>query len=168
MSKLVLVALTAVAQVGILAGMIFVDSLPLRFGETVRLKVAPVDPRDFFRGDYVILSYDFSQLEPNTIRGLSDSEYQWNDGRDVYVSLKPAPDGQYWIMQKASAEQPKSGTWIRGTLRGWNRVDAGIGAYFVQEGEGLKIEQAIRDRRPVFADVAVWKGTARLKKVVVE
>ena len=34
----------------------------LRSGDVVTLRTAPVDPRDIFRGDYVILNYDISRL----------------------------------------------------------------------------------------------------------
>lgn len=33
-------------------------------GQSVMLQVVPVDPRDMFRGDYVILSYEFSREVP--------------------------------------------------------------------------------------------------------
>src|SRR3954468_8617534 len=63
-----LIAVVA-AQLAILVGMIAVDGLPLVLGERIKLKVAPVDPRDFFRGDYVVLSYEFSRIEPATFSG---------------------------------------------------------------------------------------------------
>jgi len=40
----------------VLGGMIALHAAPLWFGETVLLKVEPVDPRGLMRGDYVILS----------------------------------------------------------------------------------------------------------------
>ncbi len=47
-----------------LVGMIAAESTPLLFGETITLRVRPVDPRDLFRGDYVILNYDINQMQP--------------------------------------------------------------------------------------------------------
>jgi uncharacterized membrane-anchored protein len=44
------------AQLVVLGGMIALHAAPLWFGETVLLKVEPVDPRGLMRGDYVILS----------------------------------------------------------------------------------------------------------------
>ena len=35
--------------------------MTLTTGETILLRVVPVDPRDLFRGDYVILSYEISR-----------------------------------------------------------------------------------------------------------
>ena len=36
----------------------------------IRLAVIPVDPRDFFRGDYVILSYGISRLDAGALEGI--------------------------------------------------------------------------------------------------
>ncbi len=83
---------TVVAQLAILLGMIALRAAPLVTGQTVLVRVAPVDPRDLFRGDYVILSYDFSQTPREKIEGLSNSERgSWNksEGRPVYVPLVP-------------------------------------------------------------------------------
>ena len=57
-------------QVVVLLAMIFLRLLPLLTGETILLRVAPVDPRDFFRGDYVILSYEFSRTPRDEIEGI--------------------------------------------------------------------------------------------------
>ena len=168
LSKLSLVVLTAAAQVALLGSMIVLDNLPYQFGETIRLKVEPVDPRDFFRGDYVILSYGFSRVPRGSIEGLSSESGEEDAGREVYISLQPSGDNKYWQLKKVSLTQPQEGTWIRGTLAQWGNIETGIEAYFVQEGKGLKIEDAMRRRRNVYADVAVWRGTAKLKRVVVE
>src|SRR5438045_3812657 len=64
-----LVAIVA-AQVAILLGMIALDGLPLALGERIKLKVVPVDPRDLFRGDYVVLDYEFNRFDPSIISGL--------------------------------------------------------------------------------------------------
>src|SRR3712207_8325878 len=44
-------------QAGLLAAMVVDRALLLSRGTEIRLPVVPVDPRDFLRGDYVILSY---------------------------------------------------------------------------------------------------------------
>src|ERR687893_556204 len=83
---------TATAQLVILIGMIALRAIPLITGQTVLVRVAPVDPRDLFRGDYVILSYDFSRVPRDRIEGLSEKERgSWSklEGRTVYVPLVP-------------------------------------------------------------------------------
>ena len=49
-------------QIAVLLGMIVMCSVPHLTGQTVLLEVVPVDPRDFFQGEYVILSYEFSRV----------------------------------------------------------------------------------------------------------
>src|SRR5215210_1183022 len=66
--------LTAAAQIMILLGMIALRAIPLVTGQTVLVRVEPVDPRDLFRGDYVILSYEFSRVPREGIEGLSEKE----------------------------------------------------------------------------------------------
>lgn len=169
LSKLVLVGVVAVAQVGFLGGMIVVDSLPYMLGETIRLKVMPVDPRDMFRGDYSILSYDFTSVQRHRITGLKqEQEYYWSDaGRDVYISLEKDPRSDVWLTKEITTTRPSSGTYVQGVLNGW-RIDCGIEAYFVQEGEGRRIDDAVRGGKQVEAEVVVWQGKAKLKQVFVK
>jgi uncharacterized membrane-anchored protein len=43
-----------------LAGLAAAD---LAFGDEIKLKAAPVDPLDVFRGNYVVLRYEISSLQ---------------------------------------------------------------------------------------------------------
>jgi uncharacterized membrane-anchored protein len=169
LSKLILVGIVAIAQVGFLGGMIVVDSLPYMLGETVRLKVMPVDPRDMFRGDYSILSYDFTSVGQSKITGLQrDNDYYWADAaRDVYIKLEKNPESDVWTTKEITITRPSSGTYLQGVLNGW-RIDCGIEAYFVQEGQGRRIDEAVRGGKQVEAEVAVWQGKAKLKQVLVK
>ncbi len=169
-TQALLVAAASVAQVGILVGMIVADGAPLVFGETLRLKVIPVDPRDLFRGDYVVLGYDYSRVDRNRIPGLN-SDYDWrqrDEGRDVFITLQPSSDEKYWSAAEYDLHRPTGQHYLQGTLRSWGQIECGIEAWYVQEGEGRRIENAIRAGRNVYADVAVWHGAARLKQLIVE
>ncbi|MFM8289610.1 MAG: GDYXXLXY domain-containing protein, partial [Planctomycetaceae bacterium] len=57
-----------VFQVLVLMALIAEGARPWVTGETIRLRVIPVDPRDLFRGDYLILSYDFTTQSPPHMR----------------------------------------------------------------------------------------------------
>ncbi|MEX0977959.1 MAG: GDYXXLXY domain-containing protein, partial [Pirellulales bacterium] len=56
-----LLAAGVLFQLLVLASMILLHAAPFVFGERIWLRVRPVDPRDPFRGDYVVLTYDFSR-----------------------------------------------------------------------------------------------------------
>jgi uncharacterized membrane-anchored protein len=167
-----LVLLTAAAfQVIFLVAMIGLRVTPLLAGETILVRVVPVDPRDLFRGDYVILGYDFSRIPPAGIEGLADSdrqrEQQWQ-GLTVYVSLVPELDGKHWRAERFSLSQPTSGKYLQGRITGPGRLEFGIEAYYLQEGQGSKYEEAMRDRR-LAAEIAVTAdGHAALRGLRIE
>jgi uncharacterized membrane-anchored protein len=162
--------LAVLLQVVVLGGMIVHRATPLVTGDTLLLRVIPVDPRDLFRGDYVILSYDFSRVTTGRIEGLQQSRRNSNHwkGRTVYVSLVPESDGRHWRADKFSTSRPTSGKYLCGKLVGWNRIEYGIESYYVQEGTGLDYERAVRSRK-LSAEVAVTStGQATLRGLKIE
>ncbi|MBA2400538.1 MAG: GDYXXLXY domain-containing protein, partial [Bradyrhizobium sp.] len=48
---------------GLILAMVFQRAAILRDGKEVRLEVVPVDPRDLFRGDYVVLGYRIGTVD---------------------------------------------------------------------------------------------------------
>src|SRR3954468_14416646 len=81
---------TAAFQLLVLCGMIAIKAIPYQTGDTVLLRVVPVDPRDLLRGDYVILGYEISRVPVMGIAGLPRHRMtpanvsEWR-GRTVYV-----------------------------------------------------------------------------------
>jgi uncharacterized membrane-anchored protein len=157
---------TVAAQLLILVAMIALRAIPLVTGQTVLVRVQPVDPRDLFRGDYVILSYDFSRVPREGIEGLSEKERgSWKnlEGRSVYVPLLPDTNGVHMRAGKVTVEKPAAGLFLKGHMKRYGSLQFGIEAYYVQEGTGLRYEQAIRDRQ-LTAELAVTSsGQAALK-----
>ncbi len=66
---LVAAVITAALQTGVLGYVIESRAAILRSGAEVLLKTAPVDPRHFLRGDYVVLNYDISSIPFQSISG---------------------------------------------------------------------------------------------------
>jgi uncharacterized membrane-anchored protein len=166
-----LLLISVAFQLMVLWTMILMRLGPLWSGETILLRVVPVDPRDMFRGDYVILGYEFSRLPPQGVQGLGHLSHtnrdQWA-GRTIYVSLVPEGDGRHWRLDHFSVDRPTSGKYPRGRIVNWGRAEFGIESYYVQEGKGIDYEQAIRSRR-LSAEVAVTAdGQAALRRLHVE
>lgn len=123
-------------------GFISIKEFTLRTGREVLLKTTPVDPRDLFRGDYVILAYDISTLNLDNI--LADRVGFGVKDR-VYVSLDTKTE--YAIPQMIYSSRPKNeALFIRGIVKNINggilNVEYGIESYFVPEGKGRRIESA--------------------------
>jgi uncharacterized membrane-anchored protein len=126
--------------------------------------VVPVDPRDFFRGDYVVLGYDFDRVIQRDLPGTSDR---------LFVTVTPSADGKAWEATSASKSRPDTGVYLEGKRNRWspwaiNGPQFGIEAFYVQEGQGKQWEKAIREKK-VLAEVLVApSGKARLKGLIAE
>lgn len=152
--------ITAAAQLLILVGMIALRAIPLLTGQSVLVKVLPVDPRELFRGDYVRLSYDFSRVPPEDVQDRPaswDSRRSHRAGRTVYVPLVPDSDRVHYRAERPTAMKPASGLFLKGQLTGYGTMLFGIEAYYVEEGSGLRYEQAI-GKRQLSAELAVTSG----------
>jgi uncharacterized membrane-anchored protein len=151
----------------ILGGAVGIHEFTLRTGQTVLLKTQPVDPRDLFRGDYVILSYEISTLDLGT---LGAGQITPTQGKDVYVTLRP--EGQYHSARGIHAQRPSDGgVFLKGRVRSISghmvRVEYGIESYFVPEGEGLVLEDAAGGSLEVSAAVDRF-GNAAIKALLLD
>ncbi|WMW21471.1 GDYXXLXY domain-containing protein [Methanolobus mangrovi] len=114
----------------------------LNQGKEIVLKTEPVDPRDVFRGDYVILNYEISSVNLNE----TPYDYEFMDGESIYAVLSEKTT--YWGIDSISHAKPAIGdkdVCMKGTVTR-NTGDAimiewGIESYFVPEGEGWQIQE---------------------------
>ena len=103
--KLVVAAIVlAAAQIAFLSWMIAGRAAVLRSGQDVLLKVEPVDPRDFLRGDYVILTYEIRNVPVKLVANAPAGEFT-SEGGPIFVRLAKDADG-FWRPRAASLGQP--------------------------------------------------------------
>ncbi|OWV73668.1 hypothetical protein ATY76_30485 [Rhizobium sp. R339] len=147
----------------------------LRDGAEVLLKTAPVDPRDFLRGDYVVLNYDISSVPVQTIAGGIPAE---PGERTLWVRLKKQPDG-FWTIVESSfqALPPQPETVILRSQPFYSsgpsaveniRVEYGIERYYVPEGEGKPIEEARNDGSVAISVRVSPSGSAQIRSLLVD
>ena len=163
-----------VLQAALLGWMIADRALLLARGTEIRLAAVPVDPRDLFRGDYVVLSYPISRLRADRLEGADE----FSVGQTVYVSLRHE-DGT-WRAVAAHHAHPASGMVLKGKVTAETlvagcpkpcatyQVAYNLEQFFVPEGQGRDIEQ-LREAQRVEVDVAVGSdGRAALKRLLVD
>ena len=150
----------------VISGFIGYKEYTLRTGQEVLLKTTPVDPRDLFRGDYVMLRYDISDLNSqDLVFGRNDFKL----GDRVYVVLDIKE--KYAVATGVYSQLPSDGLFIKGTLKdvGGSRfnIEYGIESYFVPEGKGRDIERQLG--RNVDVRVAVDKsGNSVIKALLID
>lgn len=171
------VAAIAVAaiQTAVLGYIIESRAAILRYGAEVLLKTAPVDPRDFLRGDYVVLNYDISSVPAQSIVGGVPAE---PGERTLWVRLKQG-DGGFWSVAE-SAFQPlpqQDGTVVLHTRPFYSygastgdsiHVEYGIERYYVPEGAGRALEQARQDGDVSIAVRVSSDGTPQIRSLLVD
>jgi uncharacterized membrane-anchored protein len=149
----------------------------VRAGRQILLRTAPIDPNDPMRGDYARLSYDLSSVPSSLWRDglvakLAPSPYDYRQKRDVrvYASLRIDDSGIAELVSLSDVP-PADGPYIRGRVEMVNgqraNVHYGIEAFFMQQGDAQKLEDARRKERPgapIDAEVAIsGYGLAVLK-----
>lgn len=142
--------------IGIVGGLIYQQERILQRGTTTILQTMPIDPRDLFRGEYVVLRY---QIEQDRI--LRDIARDAESGTAVYVRLQEDAQGIAMVAE-AQLTPPDSYTdalWIRGIVRSNLIRFADLEQYYVPEGAGLPIE---RLGNQVHVEVALYQGNARI------
>ena len=126
----------------ILVGLVASKEFTLRSGHTILLETVPVDPRDLFRGDYVILRYPLSTLD---LTHLPTDRPGFSVGDHLYVVL--SLQGHHPIPLRIESHPPHDHSFfLQGTVISQHdtrlTVEYGIESYFVPEGDGRMLEQA--------------------------
>ena len=138
-----------------------------------------MDPRDLFRGDYVVLNYEISQLNLDSIK--HDAIDNISESKSFYLLLQKAE--KYWIPveimpaiaipeQSLFNSEDSGSVLIRGKIisQYGNTIIAeyGIESYFVEEGAGKELEKAARNSQ-LDVEVSVDKfGNAVISKVSID
>jgi uncharacterized membrane-anchored protein len=136
-------------------------------GQEIRLKTVPVDPRDIFYGDYVILQYEISTISKELWFESEQPEY----GDRVYVVLEK--EGDYHKVASVSEVKLELGAndvLLRGRyLYDMNGnemyIEYGIERYFIPEGTGTKIENS-RGNLEAYIKLAPW-GQLKIDRIAV-
>ncbi len=140
MNKKKIFILLGIFWLVIIGGFIGFKEYTLRTGQEVLLKTVPIDPRDLFRGDYVVLRYDISTID---LGSVVVERTDLKSGDKVYVGLDIKE--KYAVAINIYSTSPKDGLYIKGTVKdvSGNRfnIEYGIESYFVPEGEGKVIER---------------------------
>ncbi|WP_376986937.1 GDYXXLXY domain-containing protein [Bosea sp. R86505] len=155
----------------------------LRHGTEVRLRTVPVDPRDLFRGDYVVLAYPISTVTPGpggatgvrrddtVFVTLTRDAEGFAQAKAVATTRPAAGDGEVVIagrvLSTGACALNEAGQTDCAAGVGRLRVAYGLESYFVPQGQGRRIETTSRARIEVVAAIAA-DGTAAIKRLLID
>jgi len=127
-------------------------------GKSVLVRCVPVDPRDLLRGQFIQLSYEFSNSN------FQDDKIDAVQGDTVWVVL--VPDGEFHSPRRLLLSRPSSLATGEVALRGrydrFGRILYGIERFFVAEGRETPPARDLTVRLRIGDD-----GRARIETVYV-
>lgn len=123
----------------IVIGWVLKSEYTLNLGREVILETVPVDPRDLFMGDYVILGFKIGQLRYSERKN-------YDTDIPVYVYLNVNGDN---IASRSRVTQTKPASdsndlYIKGKAKR-NIIEFGIENYYVKEKTGKNLEKELRN-----------------------
>lgn len=163
-----LLFLVALAQLAVPSWMILSQEQILHRGRVFKLKTAPVDPYDFFRGRYVALS--FEQERATWLAG------DWKSGDVVYALLAEGTDGMARVTQ-ITKENPHRDDAFECKVRWVNGSDTTLqfpfDRYYAEESKAPRIEADYRansrgERANAYVTIRVFNGKAALEDLYVD
>jgi uncharacterized membrane-anchored protein len=164
----------------ILGSMSITPLLTLMYGQEIAIKTKPVDPRDVFRGDHVILSYEINEIAIDKVPPVFKDETQWQKlyRKPLYVILKK--EGEFHVVDRAVFEKPSEGIYLKAYVQSQSwpqgavfqgqqnvigiQVSYNLDQFFVPENTGTSLEFLSR-RGQLTAFVKVWNGYSTLVDV---
>ena len=166
MNKKILVIAILALWIILIGGFIAYKEYALRTGEKVLLKTIPIDPRDLFRGDYIVLRYEISNLN---LDNFENKDLNATENGFLYISLKK--EGKYWNTNNVYKDRPNELS-IKGRIKYKNgrniEIEYGIESFFVPEGEGRELERH-RNSRELDVGVSVDRfGNAVINNLYID
>ena len=164
-----LFAATVLYQVGMPAAMIVSRERVLRDGEVIRIRTAPVDPYDAFRGRYVWLGMNTWTLP------LAEGAGKARTGRWVYMTFTNDVEG-FSAPAAVQVQPPAEGTYLRVRARvapgGMVYARPPFDRYYLEEHRAPAAEAAYRaantrTNRDAHVVVRVLDGRGVLEDLVI-
>ncbi|MTI29716.1 GDYXXLXY domain-containing protein [Xanthovirga aplysinae] len=152
--------------------------LPWLNGRTVTLQVKPMDPRDIFRHNYMLLNYDLNQFQLDSIPNDLSKEETYHYGDVLYIELcqeeKYSRPCKIWKKLPANSNM----VFIKGIVQKEFRynvedpyelllVNYGIESYYTQNSTIRRIERNYRPPEDTL-NVSILidsYGNARIKEI---
>lgn len=168
--KLILPAalLAALVQTAAVGNMVVERNTLLRNGQEVRLETGFIDPRDIFRGHYVTLRLEISQIPRDSVETLGEPV----TGQPVWIELAPG-EGDFWQPTRLHATRPDTpgGPLLRGDLSGDYSgtyvLRYPVNRYFAPKLRAKELEQFRRDDKLGVILALAPDGTAAIKGLTV-
>ncbi len=182
MKKKYLVIIFASIQVLIITIMIVKSLFPLVTGKPVIMLIEARDPRDIFRGDYVVLNYSFNSInfEDDSINNYLDTTKQYKYGDNVFIELEKR-DKYYFPISIYDKMPDDSKIYMKSTIQSdytvstnhYNYISlkSGIESYYTNSEQAKELENYMlsinsdREKKLEIVIMIADNGSCRIKEI---
>ena len=161
-NRAVRVGLVVLAQLALVGVAVWAPLSARLTGETVVLRVEPVDPIDPFRGAYVDLAYPDLPAQPMTeMEDVDVPEQEALEESRGTACVPLVKQGDVWVGGELSRSRPAQGLYLTCDDSSW-RLRCGIESLFLPQDEAAGLEDAVRGGRAVATVKVDGRGHAAL------
>lgn len=166
----------ALVQLAVPGWMILQHERVLQRGEVFRFRTAPVDPRDPFRGEYVMLNFD-AETGP-----WKDPAVEGDLGNETTFALLETDTAGSAVITQLLTDRPQQGSYLM-VEKGYllddtlvQMVSLPFDRFYLEEGDGAKTEdmlapqwdgETLSQPLPAYALVRVYDGQAVIEDLIV-
>jgi len=166
-----LFVLTSLIQFAAPISMIWEKEKITQKGTEFKFKTRPIDPYDPFRGKYIILYFENTNVTVSNI-------HEWKNIKEGYFMIEKDSEGFAKVVS-AHIEKPKVGNYIKMQCYHYYGSDNTINfrypfeRFYMNENEALNAEKAYRlsnrdrNKENAYAIVKVLKGETVLEDVII-
>lgn len=166
----------ALVQLAVPGWMILQHERVLQRGEVFRFRTAPVDPRDPFRGEYVMLNFD-AETGP-----WKDPAVEGGFQNETTFALLETDTAGSAVITQLLTDRPQQGSYLM-VEKGYllddtlvQMVSLPFDRFYLEEGDGAKTEhmlapqwdgETLSQPLPAYALVRVYDGQAVIEDLIV-
>lgn len=148
--------------------------LTVVFGQEIYLQTRIYDPRDIFRGDYIHLAYEISEISTDKVdeelkKILKENRYDEN--QKIYIAL--SLEEKYHQVEKVTLTPPKEGVYLKAEGAYIRRredstmvVNYPWDKYYIPENTGKALEEKMRHNES-YARIKVLNGYGVLMELII-
>lgn len=138
----------------LLIGAMFINAyLPVLFGTQVKVRAFGYDPRDLLAGNFIMLDYNLS---------LKEEQSLFLTERDFFILLDDSDKDGVFEFGEVLLHKPQDKLYVKAKRKYYENLQIGVEKYFVSKKRAIEIEKSLNSAQTAIVTLKIHKGKARI------
>lgn len=138
----------------LLIGAMFINAyLPVLFGTQVKVRAFGYDPRDLLAGNFIMLDYNLS---------LKEEQSLFLTERDFFILLDDSDKDGVFEFGEVLLHKPQDKLYVKAKRKYYTNLQIGVEKYFVSKKRAIEIEKSLNSAQTAIVTLKIHKGKARI------